>query len=777
MPPAPPIDTATASMDMPVATEPGVETEGRPSLEEIQIPFTVAFRDQTWCMSLPGCASIADIKKSVEEMSEIPVALQKLLYKGMLRDTQTLAEAKITDNARIILMASKLDEITSIAAAGSANPTPKKEGILAVVVTPLCDLAEHKKHIERRPDDLEEGMLNKRMPIPARGITNLYDQRGAKTRLVFFPGTDELSIATKERTQKFPLSSVQSVKSEPIKNFPEYHILTLQLGPTEKSNRYLYWFPAQYVEAIKEAILGRQQATIIVDSLKMTTNEVIGVNSESKTNRKKAKKLAKKEASAISLDAAVPSTMDAAGDGPLNVEADDLPRKNQYAELIAKKLRTLKKKLTKIEVTEKQEKATLNADQIRMLEQKPEVLTAIKEYEDVMTHINRIEQEELKANVKRQADLARETQQQIDLAVAEVKRAAEQDIQSVLKLFYVFADAVSPDGRITAEQMYAIDYLRAIFFSHDDSTPSEYLSKTTLHITEALSRSQDMLTPDTSYDSVMDAIEILMTISPPVPAAEDQSLEAYSPQLEASNAPDVPSFVAAAEDEDLTANTADSSSGEVVVGMPPMQLGAGGVTVGNLNFFAPSEVIGEDPYQPPQDESKLPWSQAPVTEAVSLQLDGAVPGLSVWADDVTPSVVAGTGDQADLAVVEGYQPPPSSITFDGPAGEQQAHRERSRGGRGGFRGDRGYRGDRGNGHRGGYRGKGGHNGDEGAWQTAGSGGNYQNNGSHEARGGSRGGRGRGFRSNREDGAPRRWRERDSHNHSQISNNNEQIPQQ
>ena len=35
----------------------------------------------------------------------------------------------------------------------------------------------------------------------------------------------------------------------------------------------------------------------------------------------------------------------------------------------------------------------MNADQKRMLEQKPELLAAMKEYEEIMTHINRIEQE------------------------------------------------------------------------------------------------------------------------------------------------------------------------------------------------------------------------------------------------------------------------------------------------------------------------------------------------------------------------------------------------
>ena len=33
----------------------------------------------------------------------------------------------------------------------------------------------------------------------------------------------------------------------------------IQLGPTEASNYWIYWVPAQYVEAVKEAILGKWQ--------------------------------------------------------------------------------------------------------------------------------------------------------------------------------------------------------------------------------------------------------------------------------------------------------------------------------------------------------------------------------------------------------------------------------------------------------------------------------------------------------------------------------------
>ena len=46
---------------------------------------------------------------------------------------------------------------------------------------------------------------------------------------------DQLWLGTKERTEKLPMNSIKAVVSEPIKGQEEYHIMALQLGPTEAS--------------------------------------------------------------------------------------------------------------------------------------------------------------------------------------------------------------------------------------------------------------------------------------------------------------------------------------------------------------------------------------------------------------------------------------------------------------------------------------------------------------------------------------------------------------
>lgn len=44
-----------------------------------------------------------------------------------------------------------------------------------------------------------------------------------------------------------------------IKHYNYLYTQGLQLGPTELSIYWLYWTPAQYVEAIKDTILGKWQ--------------------------------------------------------------------------------------------------------------------------------------------------------------------------------------------------------------------------------------------------------------------------------------------------------------------------------------------------------------------------------------------------------------------------------------------------------------------------------------------------------------------------------------
>ncbi|RKO87361.1 hypothetical protein BDK51DRAFT_14012, partial [Blyttiomyces helicus] len=198
-------------------------------------------------ISLPLSTCVADLKAHVEVKTGVHANMQKLLYKGVLRDEQTLAEANVKDGVKVMLMASKVEDVLKLASAAATSKAAPASTAAKVERTRWCDQTEHKKILSKgKPDDAEPGVKNKKVPIPPRGVYGLLNSRGGKTRLTFKLEIDQLWIGTNERTQKVMIPSIKAVTSEPIVGMEEYHIVALQLGPTEKSNYFLYFVPAQY---------------------------------------------------------------------------------------------------------------------------------------------------------------------------------------------------------------------------------------------------------------------------------------------------------------------------------------------------------------------------------------------------------------------------------------------------------------------------------------------------------------------------------------------------
>ena len=92
--------------------------------------------------------------------------------------------------------------------------------------------------------------------LPPTPLSGMIKQDGGPVRLTFKLETDELWIGTKERTHKLPMNSIKRVHSEPITDQEEYSIVGIQTGPTVKSTIWVYWVPSQYIDAIKDTILG-----------------------------------------------------------------------------------------------------------------------------------------------------------------------------------------------------------------------------------------------------------------------------------------------------------------------------------------------------------------------------------------------------------------------------------------------------------------------------------------------------------------------------------------
>jgi hypothetical protein len=224
------------------------------------ITFKAVWKKNNYDISFPAHSKIAELKKRIQELTGIPPAMMKLMYKGILKDEQTLNEAKITPGIKVMVVGSTVNDLIAV-----QPPEPSELRKMAKEETdtlrePLSELNEHKKIIEKgKPEDALPAHRFRQESLPPSPLSGMINKYGGKVRLHFKLDLEQVWIGTKERTEKVPLGSIRNVISEPIKGHEEYHIMALQLGTTENSRYWLYWVPSQYVEAIKDTILGKWQ--------------------------------------------------------------------------------------------------------------------------------------------------------------------------------------------------------------------------------------------------------------------------------------------------------------------------------------------------------------------------------------------------------------------------------------------------------------------------------------------------------------------------------------
>ena len=226
-----------------------------------KVSFKVIFNKQKLDITFPLDDTVIKFKSHLEGLTKVPPSMQKLMFKGKLNDDTTLRDANITKSSKVMLIGSTVNDVMTVAA---PDPKALKEEMLkeeAASKEPISTQKPHKAVLEKhgKPDDVMMGVKKKKEPLPPCPISGMYNKSGGKVRLTFKLDQDQLWIGTKERTDKIPLGSIKAVVSETLEGHEEYHIMGIQLGTTEASRYWIYWGPAQYVEAIKDAILGKWQ--------------------------------------------------------------------------------------------------------------------------------------------------------------------------------------------------------------------------------------------------------------------------------------------------------------------------------------------------------------------------------------------------------------------------------------------------------------------------------------------------------------------------------------
>lgn len=234
----------------PCSSEVTTDTEA-PEPREL-VDFTVVYNKTKHDITFPLDSSISDLKAHLEKQCGAAMSTQKIIIKGLTRDNMTLRSSGIVKGTKVMLIGSKMDDVLAV------KVVPKEEETTSQASKePLCMQKIHKKVLDKGiPPDVMPGIKGVKEPLPPVPLSGMLNKHGGKVRLTFKPEQDQLWLGTKERTEKLAMTTIKGVTSEPIKDHEEYHIMSLQLGPTEASRYWVYWVPAQYIEAIKDAVLG-----------------------------------------------------------------------------------------------------------------------------------------------------------------------------------------------------------------------------------------------------------------------------------------------------------------------------------------------------------------------------------------------------------------------------------------------------------------------------------------------------------------------------------------
>uniref|UniRef100_A0A6M2E961 Putative ubiquitin-specific protease n=1 Tax=Amblyomma tuberculatum TaxID=48802 RepID=A0A6M2E961_9ACAR len=232
------------------------EADGEEQQDSV-VPLVVMYNKRRYDVKVALSAKMSALKEELQRLTGVPPAMQKLIYKGPPKpdDGKSLLELNLSANAKLMLVGSTLDDVLNLEV-----PTPEqlKEETPQVTKEPICRQKLHQKVVEKGiPEDAIPGIRNVKDSLPAAPLSGMLNKSGGKVRLTFKLELDQVWIGTKERTEKINMSSIKQVISEAIEGHEEYHIMALQLGTTEASRYWIYWVPAQYVDAIKDTILGK----------------------------------------------------------------------------------------------------------------------------------------------------------------------------------------------------------------------------------------------------------------------------------------------------------------------------------------------------------------------------------------------------------------------------------------------------------------------------------------------------------------------------------------
>jgi len=219
------------------------------------VELKVIFNKNPLSIKMPLKKTVGDLKVLIEKETNVAKEMQKVCIKGIAKDEATLESLGVTSSTKILVIGTSIRDLMEVTKRPDKSTLAAEDLSRNEAQNNWCSLPQHKRIVDKGvPDDAMPGILNEPELLPDIPLFGMVNSKGKKVRLTFKLELDELWIGTKERTDKIPIGTIQHVDTQVITGYEHYHIIAIQLGPTEASRYFIYWVPAQYTQAIKDAL-------------------------------------------------------------------------------------------------------------------------------------------------------------------------------------------------------------------------------------------------------------------------------------------------------------------------------------------------------------------------------------------------------------------------------------------------------------------------------------------------------------------------------------------
>ncbi|KAK2109630.1 Ubiquitin domain-containing protein ubfd1 [Saguinus oedipus] len=176
--------------------------------------------------------------------------MQKVMHEGLIHEDKTLIQ--VTSGTKIMVVGSTVNDVLAVHTPRDAAQQDAK--VKVNKKEPLCRQKQHREVLDKgKPEDVIPSVSGAEECMPTVPLSSMYH------KFIFKLEQEQLWIGTKEQTEKLPMGSIKKVVREPTEGHEDYHMMAFQLGPMEASYYWVYWVPTQYVDAIKNTVLGKWQ--------------------------------------------------------------------------------------------------------------------------------------------------------------------------------------------------------------------------------------------------------------------------------------------------------------------------------------------------------------------------------------------------------------------------------------------------------------------------------------------------------------------------------------